>query len=625
MHRSLPNPPVRLHAFRQRVAALLVAFLAGACGGGGGNTPAPGDGATGGGGGGGGTVEPTVPPSLAGIAGALDAAAPTLDGSNAARSATILQWDGLLWATDETQPTPPDIVQFYAARMARVAREIQQPVASGLRIWQMYNHGFIVKTPTVTFAFDLVDGKSSWNSPAWTVRLSDEILDRIDVLFVTHEHGDHYDETERIPAAIKARGGAVVYPALSAARANVTHAVRAGQQLTLGGLSVRAWPGPHVAYNLVYEVVTPSGHRVVHTGDNEETANLPELEDVHVLLLNGWTDGDSRPGSHVYGMKNALNRLRPDLMIPGHFEELAHPKSDSAGRYAYEGALTLQDSTTLRSRTVVLTWGERLDYDRPVCPGGQVRIYSSCVPAGSAPSDVVPESLSVDAQFATATNLPTGLATAGTSLWVTGRAAAPGQPGLLARYDRSTGALLGSVATPGTFPVHVMHDGTQLWLADYIDGAMKVARLAADGRLQASFAAPLSSPAHQVGGLAGDGTRLYFAERVNNGNTGEVGSRIVTLDPATGQVTGTVFSSASAQIQGLTLFKGSLWFIDQTTTEAGLDVRLVNVSTAGTVLSSRPLRSSNPAASMANAQGLTAGHDYLQFLKDSVAYRVDLY
>jgi len=33
---------------------------------------------------------------------------------------------------------------------------------SGMAIWMMYNHGFIVKTPEVVFAFDLTDGYSGW-------------------------------------------------------------------------------------------------------------------------------------------------------------------------------------------------------------------------------------------------------------------------------------------------------------------------------------------------------------------------------------------------------------------------------------------------------------------------------
>ena len=54
----------------------------------------------------------------------------------------------------------------------------------------IYNHGFVVKTPEVVFAFDLVSFPAVVSD--WYPVLPNDIVEQIDALFVTHEHPDHY-------------------------------------------------------------------------------------------------------------------------------------------------------------------------------------------------------------------------------------------------------------------------------------------------------------------------------------------------------------------------------------------------------------------------------------------------
>lgn len=570
---------------------------------------------------------PTLPVTFQALNQALDAQPPSADGQNSARSAAITTFDTRLWATDETQATPADIVDYYTVRMARVSAELALPVSKGFRVWAMYNHGFIVKTPTTTLAFDLVEGKAAWNGPAWSVKLPQALLDQIDVLMVSHEHGDHYDETERIPAAIKARGGAVLYPATGLARANTTLLMADRQTVQVRDLAITSYVGEHNVPTLIFEVVTAGGYKIVHTGDNGASTALPQLEGVHLLLLNGWVDGYSAPFSNVTGMKNVIDKLRPDVMIPGHFEELAHPKTDSAGRYRYTDALGLQDSRLVRSKTVVLTWGEHLEYTQPVCAAGLVRLYDACQVAGATPSDVVPSFLDLRAWFPDrdgAPDGPRGLARADQTLWVT-RLPTDAGPGAVLRFDIPTGAYQGSFASPGRFPSQITHDGTDLWLVDYLEaagvGEVKLVRLSTSGRALAQLPLVMSSPAHQLGGLAGDGNALFMAEWVDNRNTGEKGRRIVELDRSTGAVLRTVYSSDEGAIAGLALRGGSLWF----TTPAGPDsvANLVNLSLEGAELSVRQAtNSSTPGFYLGT--GLAAGHDHFLSVGAGI-YRFDHY
>jgi L-ascorbate metabolism protein UlaG (beta-lactamase superfamily) len=315
---------------------------------------------------------PAIPLAYRDLVQALDANVALANGQNSARTAPITAFDALLADLDASVATPPDVINYYAARLARVATEMEQPVTAGFRVWAMYNHGFIVKTPTATFAFDLIEGKP--NIPSWGVTIPDAILNRIDVLMVSHEHDDHWDITSRIPFAIKSHGGSVLYPSAGLQRVAVTTLMSDRQVAQIKDLKITAYVGVHNAPVLIFEVVTGDGYRVVHTGDNQSSVSLPALQGVDVLLLNGWVN-EGGAATNLVGMQRALDKLRPAVMIPGHFEELAHAKNN---RYRYLDGLAIQNSAQPRSKTVVMTWGERMDYTQPACATGLVRIYDTC-------------------------------------------------------------------------------------------------------------------------------------------------------------------------------------------------------------------------------------------------------
>lgn len=318
---------------------------------------------------------PSIPAAYQSLALALDANPPSASGLNSPRAVPITEFESLLWQMEPTRPTPPDILQYYEARLARVATELAQPVTSGFRVWAMYNHGFIVKTPTATVAFDLVEGKTDYqDSPGWTGRVPEAILNAIDVLMVSHEHVDHYDATNRIPFTITSRGGAVLFPIAGQTRGSPTILMTDKQVAQIKDLRITAHAGLHNTAVMIYEVVTGDGYRIVHTGDNQTTATLPALQGVDVLLLNGWLN-EGGATTHLVGMKRALDKLRPAVMIPGHFMELSRPRT---GWYRFTDGLTVASNPQERSKVVVMTWGERMDYTQPVCGAGLVRVYEGC-------------------------------------------------------------------------------------------------------------------------------------------------------------------------------------------------------------------------------------------------------
>jgi hypothetical protein len=377
---------------------------------------------------------------------------------------------------------------------------------------------------------------------------------------------------------------------------------------------------------MMYEVVTAEGYRIFHTGDNSSSYSLPALQGVDLLLLNGWLDNSStRPVRNAIGMKDAVNKLRPAVMVPGHFEELSHLTTGQDGRYRYTDALGLQDSNVLRSKAVVLTWGERLDFTLAACSGGQVRIYSECKAAGTQPSDFVSEVFNppevVDLSFSWGF---TGIALTGPEIWLSAwkdpyDSAAPGR---LLRFQSSTEVLEASINSPGSQPSSLSFDGHALWLVDVVQDAERIFKLSPTGDVLASFPTPppFFSLAYRASaaGLAADSNRLFYAESSHNSNL--VGSRVLELDRNTGAVLRTVYTSSQHNITGLSLRKGGgLWVLSSLYVEGqGFTNRLIALSDQGAELSiETPLADSDmliapPGAG--SAYGLAEGADTMLWL-----------
>lgn len=260
-------------------------------------------------------------------------------GNPAIREAVIMELDEIL--LEESSPYSDTVFEFYSSRMEKVSQEIEHKVVDGLRIWMMYNHGFIIKTPQRTFAFDLVEGYSRWQHER-NYELPDRIIKNIDVLFISHEHADHYDR--RVLDKIRDRGGVVVTPFDP-------------EQIHIDGLQVKTHYGIHSAANRIYEVTTENGYKIVHTGDNESAEALPFIDNVDVLLLFARTYESGSTYSSV-GMRNCVYKLEPAIMIPGHIHEFSH---EYVNPIRYKWSFYVDDQW-IPSTVHVMAWGEVLDF-----------------------------------------------------------------------------------------------------------------------------------------------------------------------------------------------------------------------------------------------------------------------
>jgi L-ascorbate metabolism protein UlaG (beta-lactamase superfamily) len=265
------------------------------------------------------------------------------------------------------------------SRLKKAVDEMEQTaVAKGARIWKLYNHGFVVRTPSVTLGFDLVSGKSV-NVEGFSIdhEVMERLIDQCDVLFISHYHHDHAEKW--VAQSFMDQGKPVVAPPGvwkdDPIHAKIIHLKRvphAKQKLPVqnGGqeLSVVVYPGHQgeKIENNVPLVITPEGLSFSQMGDQ---SNLNDFEwidkvgshhNVDVLMPNCWT-------TDIVRVAKGFN---PAIIITGHENEMGHTidhrepywltyqrrkGSDRFGGNRDEG---------YDHPLILMTWGESYHYSR---------------------------------------------------------------------------------------------------------------------------------------------------------------------------------------------------------------------------------------------------------------------
>lgn len=248
---------------------------------------------------------------------------------------------------------------FLVGRVTRAIEEIESTsVTSGARIWKIYNHGFVIRTPSVTIGVDLVRGWRFSEEPSQIYGVSDEwaarLVSQIDVLTLSHFHGDHCDPVIRDLAfakGIPVIADESIYPEIAGqpllirpTRPSPEEAAGEGagdtkdqkdakdigdtrgawnsETLKRLGISIIAYPGHQgpVAINNCYLIRSSEGLAFLHTGDQSGDDDWPWIDrvgdrhKVDVLLVNCFTSSFDR----------VIRGVRPSLVVTGHENEMAH-------------------------------------------------------------------------------------------------------------------------------------------------------------------------------------------------------------------------------------------------------------------------------------------------------------
>lgn len=210
-------------------------------------------------------------------------------------------------------------------------------------IGNCYCHGNVLQADGKTLGVDLVTTRTVWGMywdiPAATV---EALANGVDILCISHLHPDHFD-----PLLIKylvARGVPVFVPEETEGRfPDGVRYVKANDTISMSGWRITFHRGQHVydernVFILRYfEIVTPSGKRIMHTTDHDYSAGL--RTDGPVELLIAKAGGVSPLVADDIAFANLLNHVNPRRFLLGHLNELGHPVA--GGREPYRTAIQM--------------------------------------------------------------------------------------------------------------------------------------------------------------------------------------------------------------------------------------------------------------------------------------------
>ena len=279
---------------------------------------------------------------------------PPVVGAPTSRRLALYNLDAMLHETkyDNTDP----FKAFVASRTAKVIEDMRVPVKKGMKVYKIYNDGFVARTKSVTIAFDVVRGALKCESIVGEEQIA-TIVDQCDVLFLTHNHGDHVDSyvVDRFIAAGKP---VVAADEILKDVAGVTHYRSESdildKEVTLKSgerLAVKIYPG-HQSEMMcnMYAVTTPEGLTIAHTGDqynkddfrwiNEVKNQKPAID---VLTINCWS----------MDIAEAIKGFNPRYVLTGHENEMGHTIDHREAFW-----LTFQKMQPVAHNYVVMAWGE---------------------------------------------------------------------------------------------------------------------------------------------------------------------------------------------------------------------------------------------------------------------------
>ena len=293
------------------------------------------------------------------------------------RRVALTALDAILREGDSAQLSA--VQRFFHRRIDAAADEMQHAqVRSGATVWQIYNHGFVVRTRSATLCFDLVRARYLRG-----FALSEQTMRRIvqgcDVLFVSHVHADHaesfvaqafIDQGKPVVAPEQIGYDEPLYTKITQFEPSITKVRELLVRQGLVSLRVVVFPGhqgEEIDNNVVL-VTTPEGISVAHTGDQWDRYSDFEWMDrvaqgfrVDILLPNDW----------AYDIARMVRGFNPSLVIPGHANELGHPVEKRQPYWFSYQRKTGSDRLGGSARVgypapmLVMTWGESYHYERP--------------------------------------------------------------------------------------------------------------------------------------------------------------------------------------------------------------------------------------------------------------------
>ena len=279
---------------------------------------------------------------------------PPVVGAPTARKLALYNLDAMLHEVkyDNTEP----FCDFIDSRIGKVIEDMKNPVKKGVKIYKIYNDGFVARTKSATIAFDVVRGECKKQKLLSNDQI-DAIIEKCEVLFLTHNHGDHVDKyvvDKFIEAGKPVIAASDILPNLEGVTHYRSESEILNKEVTLKSgekLQVKIFPGHQSPMMCnIYVVTTPDKYTLAHTGDQYDKNdmewiatikdNAPKID---ALTINCWS----------YQIVDAIKGFNPRYVITGHENEMGHTIDHREAFW-----LTFQKMEPVEHDYVVMAWGE---------------------------------------------------------------------------------------------------------------------------------------------------------------------------------------------------------------------------------------------------------------------------
>jgi len=171
--------------------------------------------------------------------------------------------------------------------------------------------GFLLKTSNHIIAID----------PSSLLFDDIDSLDRLDAIFITHDHGDHFDPDTTIAMQTKTDSFVIADPTSASMLSGKIPedkliTIESNEQKTISEITVEAFEAEHPTTTPLVYVIELDGFRIFHGSDSGFVDGLENIESgVHVALV---PVGDPSPTASPQVALEMIKATNPYVVIPMH-------------------------------------------------------------------------------------------------------------------------------------------------------------------------------------------------------------------------------------------------------------------------------------------------------------------